>query len=376
MPVRLLERGSWARRVISERRQRARVRELERSMVDALRAGEISTYVELRRRIEAEWPIFDRVVRDRGGSVEAAAATAVDIAGAGDRVRRSMVVAEVRRVAEMLVPGLSDLLVAAAWLMDIGAAARVADTGFEALDGAVFIRREGFPSIVAELVAHHTATDVEAAARGLAHRLAEFPAPPAQWSAILTYANLRVGEHGEIRSAAAGIAEIVAGARPGGPAQRAVRAAAASLAKTAASVEDLLRQHADQRSVPVPPAADTERFIRAAAEHLGWRVITDDGFGRWTAVSGDHELSMLWLRPPMVDLHEMNAPHYAKLWLPDGGSTDALRLYPTGARQSREKADSAEELVRALLCNLVIYAASQRMHGPAPLSNIECIGAR
>ncbi len=42
----------------------------------------------------------------------------------------------------------ADTLVAAAWLHDIGYATRLRDSGFHSLDGAVYLRREGWPALV------------------------------------------------------------------------------------------------------------------------------------------------------------------------------------------------------------------------------------
>jgi HD superfamily phosphodiesterase len=50
----------------------------------------------------------------------------------------------------------ADTLVASAWLHDIGDASRLRDSGFHQLDEAVYLRREGWPDAVCDLVAHHS----------------------------------------------------------------------------------------------------------------------------------------------------------------------------------------------------------------------------
>lgn len=71
--------------------------------------------------------------------------------------------------------GLSpDTVVAAAWLHDVGYAPDLADTGFHPVDGARYLRREGWPEEVVNLVAHHSCSRVEAGLRGLTAALAEF----------------------------------------------------------------------------------------------------------------------------------------------------------------------------------------------------------
>jgi hypothetical protein len=67
-----------------------------------------------------------------------------------------------------------DLLIAAAWLHDIGYAPSLAATGFHPLDGARFVAGLG-AGRTAGLVAHHSGAAIEAELRGLAKELADFP---------------------------------------------------------------------------------------------------------------------------------------------------------------------------------------------------------
>ena len=68
-------------------------------------------------------------------------------------------------------PSDAPILLAAAWLHDIGYAGTLTDTGFHPLDGARYLHRIGAPVRLCRLVAHHTAAQVEAAERGLVHEL-------------------------------------------------------------------------------------------------------------------------------------------------------------------------------------------------------------
>jgi hypothetical protein len=69
-----------------------------------------------------------------------------------------------------------DALVPAAWLHDIGYAPDLVASGFHPLDGARYLRSEGFGDRVAGLVAHHSYAAVEADLRGLGAVLhEEFP---------------------------------------------------------------------------------------------------------------------------------------------------------------------------------------------------------
>ncbi|MET8834569.1 HD domain-containing protein [Micromonospora sp. NPDC004540] len=84
--------------------------------------------------------------------------------------------AKSRRMERLVRPEERDLLVAAAWLHDIGYAPAIVDTGFHALDGARWLMRQGFTPRLAGLVANHSCASYEAAERGLAEDLAaEFP---------------------------------------------------------------------------------------------------------------------------------------------------------------------------------------------------------
>ncbi len=103
-----------------------------------------------------------------------------------------------------------DLLVAAAWLHDIGYAPSLTDTGFHPLDGARYLRRLGAPDRLCRLVAHHTASPVEAAGRGLLDTLMdEFPPEVSATADVLTYADLTTGPDGSPVSALERVTEIL-----------------------------------------------------------------------------------------------------------------------------------------------------------------------
>ena len=68
----------------------------------------------------------------------------------------------------------ADTLVASAWLHDIGYGSQLRDSGFHPLDGAVYLRQQGWPAPVCDLVAHHSGSRFVARIRGLDDRLREF----------------------------------------------------------------------------------------------------------------------------------------------------------------------------------------------------------
>lgn len=133
----------------------------------------------------------------------------------------------VARRAEELAAGLDGaerhLVVAAAWLHDIGYADDLAVTGFHALDGARHLSRLGWPVSVCGLVAFHTGASFEAEERGMPEALSRFEAPPSHLLDTLTAADLSVGPDGSPVDARDRIAEILDRYDAGDPVHRAVR---------------------------------------------------------------------------------------------------------------------------------------------------------
>ena len=83
------------------------------------------------------------------------------------------------------------VLVASAWLHDVGYAPNLSTTGFHPLDGVRWLRQIGFDERVASLVAHHSCAHLEAAERGLAEALAsEFSAEDSAVADALWYADM------------------------------------------------------------------------------------------------------------------------------------------------------------------------------------------
>jgi putative nucleotidyltransferase with HDIG domain len=103
------------------------------------------------------------------------------------------------RAAELAGPlGLDrDVLVAAAWVHDIGYAAETVVTGFHPLDGATYLAARRWPGLIAGLVAQHSGARFVAAARGLAEALAAYPDGGGLLSDALTYADQTVGPCGD-----------------------------------------------------------------------------------------------------------------------------------------------------------------------------------
>lgn len=103
---------------------------------------------------------------------------------------------------------LTEDLVAAAWLHDIGYADELHDTGFHPIDGARYLRRAGWPEQVVSLVAHHTCARLEANLRGLNVQLEAFSRPEAAYEDALAFCDITNGPAGDRVTPVERMAEI------------------------------------------------------------------------------------------------------------------------------------------------------------------------
>ena len=118
----------------------------------------------------------------------------------GDRWSHVRQVAEqARQVARVVPEGDSDLLVAAAYLHDIGYSPALVVTGFHPLDGARWIRDQGQDPRLARLVGHHSCARYEAQVRGLLDvLLAEFAPEDSATYDALVFCDMTTGPTGKI----------------------------------------------------------------------------------------------------------------------------------------------------------------------------------
>ena len=147
------------------------------------------------------------------------------------------VAARAGELAACLPPGTRDSLRSSAWLHDVGYAPDLADTGLHALDGARYLRAEGWPPVVVNAVAHHSGSRFEAAQRGLMTALAEFPVEGSPLLAALSTADLTIGPGGEPMTFDQRVDDILARYPRTDPVHRAWLAARHMLA------EDVRRTH-------------------------------------------------------------------------------------------------------------------------------------
>ncbi|MGB7979305.1 MAG: HD domain-containing protein [Candidatus Nanopelagicales bacterium] len=102
----------------------------------------------------------------------------------------------------------AELLVAAATLHDIGNSARIAHTGFHPLDGAVFLRAQGYPERLARLVAHHSPAMLTAPAHGIDDLCEQFPREDRLLADALAYADMHSAPDGRLILAERRLADI------------------------------------------------------------------------------------------------------------------------------------------------------------------------
>jgi predicted hydrolase (HD superfamily) len=88
--------------------------------------------------------------------------------------------------------------VASAWLHDIGYAPALRQTGFHPLDGAMYLRQEGWPEPVCALVAHHSGSRFVARIDGLDGSLWEFKFAEDAASDVLTSADNTADQDGSL----------------------------------------------------------------------------------------------------------------------------------------------------------------------------------
>jgi hypothetical protein len=129
-----------------------------------------------------------------------------------------------KRAGELAVTVPADdraLLVAAAWLHDIGYAPRLKRTGFHPLDGALYLRQHRWGEDLCALVAHHSGARFVPVERGFAQRLNTFPFVESALTDALTYADQTVGPGGKRMTVAYRINEAITRHGPNSPNARA-----------------------------------------------------------------------------------------------------------------------------------------------------------
>jgi hypothetical protein len=116
----------------------------------------------------------------------------------------------------------SNAVVVAAWLHDVGYGESVVDTGFHPIDGARWLADQDAPPGVVALVAYHSGARYRAEERGLADALAQFSEPDPDELDLLTLIDMSTGPTGERVAVNERLAEILKRYPSDDPVHRAV----------------------------------------------------------------------------------------------------------------------------------------------------------
>lgn len=133
-----------------------------------------------------------------------------------------------------------DLLVAAAWLHDIGYAAELRETGFHPLDGARHLESLSAPRRLVCLVAHHSGAVYEAEQRGLSAELKPYEREDSPVLDALIYADMTTGPAGQSFDFDTRVNEILVRYAPGSEVHNAISNARPYLGAAVQRVRDRL----------------------------------------------------------------------------------------------------------------------------------------
>ena len=162
----------------------------------------------------------------------------------GKRWRHAEAVADIARdLARSLAPEDAGVLVASAYLHDVGYAPELAISGFHPLDGAQYVRALGHDRL-AGLVAHHTGARAEARLRGMEQELAGFDDERSIVSSALAYCDLTTGPHGERMTPKQRLLDVEARYGEDSPVTGALRTAWPELMEAVEQVRELRSQTA------------------------------------------------------------------------------------------------------------------------------------
>ena len=155
------------------------------------------------------------------------------------------------------------VLIAAAWLHDIGYAPGLQDTGFHPPDGGLYLRRAGWDDRLAALVAHHSGARFVPVERGYDSMMTEFDFEDGPVSDALTYADQTVGPHDHDHRAgeqpAVGAAETRQGVGPGVFGGRSAAPGDPGAGPAADGAQGLLRAPGWPRRSATPPRRPRSR---------------------------------------------------------------------------------------------------------------------
>ncbi|GHO69132.1 metal-dependent phosphohydrolase, HD subdomain protein [Ktedonobacter sp. SOSP1-52] len=152
------------------------------------------------------------------------------------------VVKQAHRVSQVFDENEGTYLIAVAYLHDIGYAPELKRTGFHPIDGANYLRSQGYERL-ASLVAHHSEAQCEAQLRGLESELAQFPREHSPLAKALNYCDMTTGPQGQRVSFEERIADILSRYGETDIVAQAIHRATPQLRQAVEHTQELLRSH-------------------------------------------------------------------------------------------------------------------------------------
>jgi hypothetical protein len=159
-------------------------------------------------------------------------------------------VAAQARTLKPILGNNTNLLIAGAWLHDIGYAPDLVDTGFHPLDGARYLGDTSqADELLCRLVAHHSCAVIEAAQRGLDRTLLrEFALIDGELADALIYCDMTTGPDGRQMSVEQRVEEIRSRYAPDHPVSRALAHTAPELVRAVRRIQHRLAKASSTRN--------------------------------------------------------------------------------------------------------------------------------
>lgn len=137
-----------------------------------------------------------------------------------------------------LTNGTLELVAVSGVLHDIGYSSEIAEVGFHPLDGARFLRSEGWDESVVNLVANHSCAEIEADLRGLGDDLrSEFPKDQSLPHDELCFCDMTTGPKGQLMTVDERLADINSRYGPDSIVQRFIESAGLELRASVSRVQ-------------------------------------------------------------------------------------------------------------------------------------------
>lgn len=134
------------------------------------------------------------------------------------------------------------VLMASAWLHDIGYGPEIADTGFHPLDGARYLEGRGAPTRLINLVANHSCARFEANERGMLPELRPYELEVGPVADALIWADMTTGPTGLTVTVEDRLAEILRRYTDESPVHRAIEEASADIVAAVSRVQRRLTE--------------------------------------------------------------------------------------------------------------------------------------